>query len=133
MNVLILQCCVFSFCLCTRERVEIMLQFQTLGVVYDIKINLVGALGYRSFFEKLKKIKEKREFLRKTYSFRPNRFFLYGCNSKTNHCKYLNFSPNFYVSGIYIQLNFQKMFNFFLSYLLTTKIFDFFEKFFFEA
>ncbi|KAE9536588.1 hypothetical protein AGLY_006990 [Aphis glycines] len=42
-----------------------------------------------------KKITEKREFLRKT-SFRPNRFFLYGCNSKNNHCKYLKFSPNVY-------------------------------------
>ncbi|KAF0732761.1 Uncharacterized protein FWK35_00039012 [Aphis craccivora] len=60
-----------------------MLQFQTMGVVFDSKLNLVGALR-RSFFEfhnsfqkrreKPKKIKEKREFLRKT-SFRPNRFF----------------------------------------------------------
>ncbi|KAF0764489.1 Uncharacterized protein FWK35_00016518 [Aphis craccivora] len=71
--------CVFFVCLCTRERVEIMLQFQTLGVVSDSEMNLVGALG-RSFFEipntpgKTKIIKEKREFLRKT-SFRPNRFF----------------------------------------------------------
>ncbi|KAF0758966.1 hypothetical protein FWK35_00015092, partial [Aphis craccivora] len=57
--------CVFFLCLCTRERVEIMLQFQTLGVVSDIKMNLVVALG-RSFFEiQKKKIKEKREFLRK--------------------------------------------------------------------
>ncbi|KAF0771081.1 Uncharacterized protein FWK35_00007716 [Aphis craccivora] len=60
-----------------------MLQYQTLGVVSNRKMNLVDALG-RSFFEfhnsfqkrreKPKKIKEKREFLRKT-SFRPNRFF----------------------------------------------------------
>ncbi|KAF0754740.1 Uncharacterized protein FWK35_00022989 [Aphis craccivora] len=55
---------------------------------------------------------EKREFLRKT-SFRPNRFFLFGCNSKTNHCKYLKVSSNVYVSVIYIQLNFQKILNFF--------------------
>ncbi|KAF0725148.1 hypothetical protein FWK35_00033673 [Aphis craccivora] len=63
--------CVF-FCLCTRERVEIMLKFQTIGVVSDGKMNLVGALG-RLFFEipnsfqkyrkkPKKKIKEKREF-----------------------------------------------------------------------
>ncbi|KAF0764432.1 Uncharacterized protein FWK35_00016304 [Aphis craccivora] len=50
MNVLILQCCVFFFCLCTRERVEIMLQFQTVGVVSCRKMNLVDALE-RSFFE----------------------------------------------------------------------------------
>ncbi|KAF0765114.1 Uncharacterized protein FWK35_00021820 [Aphis craccivora] len=51
MNVLILQCCVFFFlCLCTRERVEIMLYFQTMVVVSCSKMNLVGALG-RSFFE----------------------------------------------------------------------------------
>ncbi|KAF0753812.1 Uncharacterized protein FWK35_00021235 [Aphis craccivora] len=75
--------CFFCVCVCTRERVEIMLQFQTLRVVSDRKMNLFGALG-RSFFEfpnsfqkrreKPKKNKEKREFLRKT-SFRPNRFF----------------------------------------------------------
>ncbi|KAF0766358.1 hypothetical protein FWK35_00006330 [Aphis craccivora] len=42
--------CVFFFaCLCTRECVEIMLQFQTLGVVSDGKINLISALR-RSFF-----------------------------------------------------------------------------------
>ncbi|KAF0769194.1 Uncharacterized protein FWK35_00010560 [Aphis craccivora] len=69
--------CVFFLCLCTRERVEIMLLFQTLGVVSDSKMNLVGALGcIGSFFEfpnsfqkrrekpkKKKKNKEKREFL----------------------------------------------------------------------
>ncbi|KAF0753411.1 hypothetical protein FWK35_00036734 [Aphis craccivora] len=42
--------CVFFLCLCTRESVEIMLQFQTLGVVSDSKMNLASALG-RSFFE----------------------------------------------------------------------------------
>ncbi|KAF0767410.1 hypothetical protein FWK35_00032554 [Aphis craccivora] len=69
--------CVFFLCvcLCTRESVEIMLQFQTLRVVSDRKMNQVGALR-RSFIEfhysfqkrreKPKKIKEKREFLRKT-------------------------------------------------------------------
>ncbi|KAE9536734.1 hypothetical protein AGLY_006967 [Aphis glycines] len=36
--------------------------------------------------------------------------FLYGCNSKTNYCKYLKFLPNVYVSVIYIQLNFRKFF-----------------------
>ncbi|KAF0754969.1 Uncharacterized protein FWK35_00039029, partial [Aphis craccivora] len=51
MNVLILQCCVFFFLfLCTRESVQIMLQFQTTGVVSDSKMNLVDPFG-RSFFE----------------------------------------------------------------------------------
>ncbi|KAF0744087.1 Uncharacterized protein FWK35_00025880 [Aphis craccivora] len=76
----------FFICLCTRERVEIMLQFQTLKVVSYSKMNLVGALK-RSFFElpnsfqKLrekpkKKNKEKREFLRKTipYEFISRRY-----------------------------------------------------------
>ncbi|KAF0714160.1 Uncharacterized protein FWK35_00037138, partial [Aphis craccivora] len=55
--------CVFFFlCLCTRESVEIMLEFQTLGVVSD------------SAEKNQKKMTEKREFLRKT-SFRPNQFF----------------------------------------------------------
>ncbi|KAF0770002.1 Uncharacterized protein FWK35_00003026 [Aphis craccivora] len=53
-----------------------MLQFQTLVVVSDSEMNLVGALGsFQKRREKpKKKITEKREFLRKT-SFRPNRFF----------------------------------------------------------
>ncbi|KAF0773631.1 Uncharacterized protein FWK35_00016263 [Aphis craccivora] len=71
--------CIFFFfffvCLCTRERVEIMHQFQTLGVVSDCKKNPVGALGSRFFKYPIvfkstgknkKKIKEKREFSRKT-------------------------------------------------------------------
>ncbi|KAF0753608.1 Uncharacterized protein FWK35_00020588 [Aphis craccivora] len=60
--------------------VEIMLQFQTLGVVSDSKMSLVGALEsfqkHREKPKKKKKIKEKREFVSKT-SFRPNRLFLY--------------------------------------------------------
>ncbi|KAF0711130.1 Uncharacterized protein FWK35_00036649, partial [Aphis craccivora] len=45
--------------------------------------------------------------------FSTKSIFFYGCNSKTNHCKYLKFSSNFYVSVIYIQLNFHKMLTFF--------------------
>ncbi|KAF0765972.1 Uncharacterized protein FWK35_00021576 [Aphis craccivora] len=53
-----------------------MLQFQTLGVVSDGKLNLVGALGgfhflkfpivFKSTGKNQKKIKEKREYLRKS-------------------------------------------------------------------
>ncbi|KAE9530461.1 hypothetical protein AGLY_010923 [Aphis glycines] len=73
-----------------------MLEFQTSGVVFDGKVNILGAI-YRSKKnrEKQKKRDRKQEFLRKT-SFQPNRF-LYACNSKTNHCKNLKFSP--YVDG----------------------------------
>ncbi|KAF0771889.1 Uncharacterized protein FWK35_00003676, partial [Aphis craccivora] len=60
MNVLILQCCVFFFCLCTRESIEIMFQFQTLGIVSDSKMNLVGALR-RSFFEFPNSFQKRRE------------------------------------------------------------------------
>ncbi|KAF0751236.1 hypothetical protein FWK35_00028655, partial [Aphis craccivora] len=42
--------CFFFLCVYTRESVEIMLQFQTLGVVSNSKMNLVDAMG-RSFFE----------------------------------------------------------------------------------
>ncbi|KAF0761725.1 Uncharacterized protein FWK35_00008245 [Aphis craccivora] len=48
-------------------------------------------------------------------TFSTKSIFLYGCNSKTNHCKYLNCSPNVYVSVIYIQLNFQQFLTFFDS------------------
>ncbi|KAF0706674.1 Reverse transcriptase domain-containing protein [Aphis craccivora] len=54
----------------------------------------------------------------KTGIFTQNKFstksiFLYGFNSKTNHCKFLKFSSNIYVSVIYIQLNFQNILTFF--------------------
>ncbi|KAF0768028.1 Uncharacterized protein FWK35_00001509 [Aphis craccivora] len=64
------------------------------------KVNIFQQFSKKSRKTK-KKNDKKREFLRKT-NFRPNRFFLYGCNSKTNHCKYLKFSPNVYISVIYI-------------------------------
>ncbi|KAF0712431.1 hypothetical protein FWK35_00038150 [Aphis craccivora] len=35
--------CVFFLCLCTAQLVEIMLQFQTLGVVSDVNVNIHGA------------------------------------------------------------------------------------------
>ncbi|KAF0764553.1 Uncharacterized protein FWK35_00026184 [Aphis craccivora] len=82
--------CVFFFflCLCTRESVEIMLEFQTLGVVSD-------------FFQKRREKPKKNDG--KTGIFTQNQFstksiFLYGCNSKTNHCKNMKFSPNVYVN-----------------------------------
>ncbi|KAF0758614.1 Uncharacterized protein FWK35_00023494 [Aphis craccivora] len=53
--------CVFFFlCLCTRESISI--HFLNFSIVF------------KSAGKTKKKIKEKREFLRKT-SFRPNRFF----------------------------------------------------------
>ncbi|KAF0762329.1 Uncharacterized protein FWK35_00017476, partial [Aphis craccivora] len=77
-----------------------------------LRCKKVKSKHFPTVFKKIeknkKKMTEKREFLRKT-SFRPNRFFFYGCNSKTNHCKYLKFSPNVYVSVIYIQLYFHKI------------------------
>ncbi|KAF0693657.1 Uncharacterized protein FWK35_00034555 [Aphis craccivora] len=53
--------CVFFFFLSVyTERVEIMLQFQTMGVVSCNKMNLVSALG-RSFFEFPNSFQKRRE------------------------------------------------------------------------
>ncbi|KAF0685885.1 hypothetical protein FWK35_00036111 [Aphis craccivora] len=56
--------CVFYLCVCvcvcTRERVEIILQFQTLGVVSCSKMNLVGALR-SSFFDFFNSFQKRRE------------------------------------------------------------------------
>ncbi|KAF0747681.1 hypothetical protein FWK35_00029485 [Aphis craccivora] len=92
-----------------------MLQFQTLGVVSDVKRSKVNI--FQQFSKKSRKTKKND---RKTGIFTQNKFltksiFLYGCNSKTNHCKFLKFSPNNYVSVIYIQLNFHKILTFFDS------------------
>ncbi|KAF0747849.1 hypothetical protein FWK35_00018695 [Aphis craccivora] len=54
--------CVF-FCLYSRERVENMLQFQTLEKVFNRKMNLVGALWRSSNFYE---ICRKRENLQRT-------------------------------------------------------------------
>ncbi|KAF0771315.1 Uncharacterized protein FWK35_00002919 [Aphis craccivora] len=79
----------FFVCLCTRELVEIMHQFQILGVISDSKVNLVGELG-RSFFEfpnsfqkHQEKPKKKKKIKGKTGIFTQNQFstksvFLYG-------------------------------------------------------
>ena len=97
-----------------------MLQFQTMGVVSDVKVNILGARGkkltFSNSFQKNREKKKKNDG--KTGIFTQNQFstksiFLYGCNSKTDHCKYLKFSPNIYVSVIYIKLNFQKFLTFF--------------------
>ncbi|KAF0774194.1 Uncharacterized protein FWK35_00002632 [Aphis craccivora] len=56
-------CFFFFFCLCTRERVEIMPQFQTMGVVSDAKMNVVGVL--RSFFEFSNSFQKYREIPKK--------------------------------------------------------------------
>ncbi|KAF0714213.1 Uncharacterized protein FWK35_00037994 [Aphis craccivora] len=61
--------CVFFFfflCLCTRERVEIMLQFQTMGVISDSKNNLVGVFG-RSFFEFPNSFQKRQEKQKKKF------------------------------------------------------------------
>ncbi|KAE9531405.1 hypothetical protein AGLY_010611, partial [Aphis glycines] len=71
--------------------------------------------------------KNKKKNDGKTGIFTQNQFstesiFLYGCNSKTNYCKYLNFSPNVNVSVIYT-----------VKFSKNTEIFDFYANFFFEV
>ncbi|KAF0760032.1 Uncharacterized protein FWK35_00011776 [Aphis craccivora] len=90
-----------------------MLQFQTMGVVSDAKVNILGALYS---FKKNRGKQKKNDG--KTGIFTQNQFltksiFLYDYNSKTNNSKYIKFLPNVYVSIIYIQLNFQKLLTFF--------------------
>ncbi|KAF0732006.1 Uncharacterized protein FWK35_00019247, partial [Aphis craccivora] len=51
---------------------------------------------FKSAEKNQKKIKEKWEFFTEN-QFSTKSISLYDCNSKTNHCKYLKFSPNFYL------------------------------------
>ncbi|KAF0748955.1 Uncharacterized protein FWK35_00032890 [Aphis craccivora] len=72
--------------------------------------------NFPTVFKKIEKNKKKNDG--KTGIFTQNQFstksiFFYGCNSKTNHCKYLKLSPNVYISVIYILLNFHKILTFF--------------------
>ncbi|KAE9536780.1 hypothetical protein AGLY_006842 [Aphis glycines] len=81
----------------------------------------VKSKHFPTVIKKIEKNKKKNDG--KTEIFTQNQFstesiFLYSCNSKTNHCKYLKFSPNVFVSIIYIQLNFQN----FLTFLIKKKI-----------
>ncbi|KAF0719145.1 hypothetical protein FWK35_00023885 [Aphis craccivora] len=52
--------------------------------------------------EKQKKNDEKMGIFTQN-QFSTKSIFLYGCNSKINHCIYMKFSQNVYVSVIYIQ------------------------------
>ncbi|KAF0747801.1 Uncharacterized protein FWK35_00023772, partial [Aphis craccivora] len=65
------------------------------------------------FSKKSRKTKKKKND-GKTGIFTQNKFstksiFLYGCNSETNHCKFLKFSPNIYVISIKKILDDQKV------------------------
>ncbi|KAF0702121.1 hypothetical protein FWK35_00031852, partial [Aphis craccivora] len=75
MNVLILQCCVFFFFVSVYTRTcRNNASISNFGVVSNRKTNLFSTKSI---------------------------FLLYGCNSKTNHCEYLKFSPNVYVIIIF--------------------------------
>ncbi|KAF0747793.1 Uncharacterized protein FWK35_00022940, partial [Aphis craccivora] len=78
------------------------------------KIILSGAMnvlilqcyGWFPIFQKNREKQKKNDgkmgiFTRNQFS--TKLIFLYGCSSKTNHCKYLKFSPNVYVRVIYVQ------------------------------
>ncbi|KAE9522876.1 hypothetical protein AGLY_016687 [Aphis glycines] len=67
----------------------------------NASISNFGVVSDEKFSKKSRKTKKKKND-GKTGIFTQNQFltesiFLYGCNSKTNHCKYLKFSPNVYV------------------------------------
>ncbi|KAE9521931.1 hypothetical protein AGLY_017665 [Aphis glycines] len=62
----------------------------------------VKSKHYPIVFKKKNREKPKKND-GKTGIFTQNQFsiFLYGCNSKTNHCKHLKFSPNVYTTEIF--------------------------------
>ncbi|KAF0712299.1 Uncharacterized protein FWK35_00038262, partial [Aphis craccivora] len=62
---------VFFLYLCAQKRVKVMLQFQTMGVVSDGKMNLIDALG-RSFFEFPNSFQKRREKPKKKKKLRKN-------------------------------------------------------------
>ena len=81
-----------------------------MGVVSDGKVNILG-VSYGSKVNIFQQFSINREKQKKndgkTGIFTQNQFstksiFFYGCNSKTNHWKYLKFSPNVNVSSICI-------------------------------
>ncbi|KAF0746592.1 hypothetical protein FWK35_00021005 [Aphis craccivora] len=81
--------------------------FWNMGLVSDRKVNVVGTLGGggQNVMKNLKKSN------RKTGIFTQNQFstksiFLYGCKSKTNHCKYLKFSlkAQFFLLAFEVQI-----------------------------
>ncbi|KAF0750688.1 hypothetical protein FWK35_00030332 [Aphis craccivora] len=74
---------------------NIMLQFQTLGVVSHVKVNI---LVFKKIEKNKKKMTEKRGFVRKTIFDQIDFFLWLYYNSKTNHCKYLKFSQNINVN-----------------------------------
>ncbi|KAF0774149.1 Uncharacterized protein FWK35_00001991, partial [Aphis craccivora] len=104
MNVLILQCCVFFF-----------VSVYTRTCRNNARISKFGGFRFcigRSFFEFPNSLQKRREKPKKKRRKNGNFYakpdltktiFLNGCNSKTNHCKYIKISPNsqFYFISVY--------------------------------
>ncbi|KAF0772210.1 Uncharacterized protein FWK35_00010054 [Aphis craccivora] len=121
---------VLYFCLCLSrfildsERSEECIDFTMMCVFFvsaysitsrnNAPISNYGGgqkLTFSNSFQKNREKQKKNDG--KTGIFTQNQFltktiFLYGCNSKTNHCKNLKFSPNIYISS-----NFQNILPFF--------------------
>ncbi|KAF0762120.1 Uncharacterized protein FWK35_00008429 [Aphis craccivora] len=66
-----------------------------LGVVSNVKVNILGALYRWSKKNKKKNYGKAGIFMQNQFSTKS--IFLYSCNSKTNHYKYLKFSPNLFI------------------------------------
>ncbi|KAF0769036.1 Uncharacterized protein FWK35_00011602, partial [Aphis craccivora] len=98
MNVLILQCCVFFFCVSVYTR-TCRNNARISNFEGGFRFIIESSWCIEEFSKAPGKTKKKKKNDGKTVIFTRNQFsnktiFLYGCNSKTNHFKNLKFSPN---------------------------------------
>ncbi|KAF0774039.1 Uncharacterized protein FWK35_00000676, partial [Aphis craccivora] len=108
MNVLILQCCVFFFLLYTRKcRNNASISSYGGGSRWQKESSWCIKQFSKAPGKTKKKIRKNRNFYVKPVFDQID--FFNGCNFKTNHCKYLKFSPNLYVSVIYIHSKFYEI------------------------
>ncbi|KAF0763381.1 hypothetical protein FWK35_00031499, partial [Aphis craccivora] len=94
MNVLILQCCVFFFCVSVYTRTcRNNARISNFGGGFRFVIESSWCIGFQKRREKPKKKNDGKTEIFTQNQFLIKTIFLYGCNSKTNHCKNLKFSP----------------------------------------
>ncbi|KAE9528113.1 hypothetical protein AGLY_012535 [Aphis glycines] len=102
------ECIDFTMIITSRNNAPI----SNYGGGFRCKINIFQQFSKKS--RKTKKIDGKTGIFTQI-QFSTASIFLYGCNSKTNHCKYLKFLPNVYFKFLRKRENLQILENFTMS------------------
>ncbi|KAF0746670.1 Uncharacterized protein FWK35_00016093, partial [Aphis craccivora] len=105
MNVLILQLCVFFLCVCVCVLITIRNNAPISNYEGGFRCN--SEYPWCIIEVKIQKNQEKQKKNDGKTGISIKSTFLYGFNSKTNHCKYLKFSKNCYQCTLFVDLPYE--------------------------